>query len=499
VELTYPLLVMVFACTAIPSELRPLTVDSIAHAFEMRIGVDDIVANILGYVPLGALLAGRGRWSAIKLAALVSLSAEVAQLFSVGRAPSVIDIGTNVLGAAIGLVLSRSWKGRIVSIPLRRFGAGVAGALAIAYVMVGANLTPRDVESGVVTMIAAPPWLAVNTRGDSAPGRLEAHWTFDDIDGDEVHDSSGNGLRGTLVNRPVAVSGIDGRAVALNGVDQWIDLGDPASLRLTGSMTVTAWVNSSAFPIDDAAIVSNTEQIGFQLDTTVDQGSRTIAFKLSDRLGRLMARYGKTSLTTNRWYHVAGVYDAQAQTLNVYLNGRRDDGCLVGRVAAHQHISGVKAFVGRRTLRRGFEFAGLVDEVRVYSRALTQIEVGTLATAGASALARAPIEVGAAGEGKPLDACRFTGPKFDARIAGPIAAFGMLVAFACAGLLPLGTYKASGVILAFLSGFLLVPPLAVVAPHGFPWVAPVLTLAGGVSVLASTKPLKGTDESLQQS
>ena len=201
-----------------------------------------------------------------------------------------------------------------------------------------------------------------------------------------------------------------------------------------------------------------------------------------------MARYGKTPLITNRWYHVAGVYDAQARTMNVYLNGRRDDGCLVGRVAAHQHISGVKAFVGRRTLRKGFEFAGLVDDVKVYSRALTPIEVGTLAITGASVLAPAPIAIDSAGVGTPIDACRFTGPRFDARIAGPIAASGMLVAFACAGLLPLATYRASGLILAFLSGVLLIPSLATIAPPAFPWVAPVLTLAGAVSVLASTKP-----------
>jgi hypothetical protein len=56
---------------------------------------------------------------------------------------------------------------------------------------------------------------------------------------------------------------------------------------------------------------------GYQLDTTIDQGPRTIGFKLSDACGHLMARYGATPLALHTWYHVAGVYDAAAQTLDV--------------------------------------------------------------------------------------------------------------------------------------------------------------------------------------
>ena len=37
-------------------------------------------------------------------------------------------------------------------------------------------------------------------------------------------------------------------------------------------------------------------------------------------------------LQLNQWYHVAGVYDAATQTINVYLNGQLDNGVLVGTV-----------------------------------------------------------------------------------------------------------------------------------------------------------------------
>ncbi len=49
---------------------------------------------------------------------------------------------------------------------------------------------------------------------------------------------------------------------------------------------------------------------GYQLDTTVDKGLRTIGFKVADPCGNTMARYGATELVRDTWYHVAGVYDA---------------------------------------------------------------------------------------------------------------------------------------------------------------------------------------------
>ncbi len=113
-------------------------------------------------------------------------------------------------------------------------------------------------------------------------------------------------------------------------------------------MTITAWIYSISFPRDDAAIVSNTPS--YQLDTTVDTGPRTIGFKLGDPCENLMARYGSTELVRNTWYHVAGVYDADARTLDVYLNGRLDNGPLQGTVApAHGPSSQPSFWVDDRT------------------------------------------------------------------------------------------------------------------------------------------------------
>src|SRR4030095_9087912 len=110
----------------------------------------------------------------------------------------------------------------------------------------------------------------------------------------------------------------------------------------------------------------------------IDEGPRTIGFKLAASSGRLMARYGKTPLATHQWYHVAGVYDAEARSLELYLNGRSDNGCLRGHVTTRQHASGFGVFVGRRAGDPGFEFAGAGDDVRITSRAPAQAEIESM-------------------------------------------------------------------------------------------------------------------------
>jgi len=156
---------------------------------------------------------------------------------------------------------------------------------------------------------------ALSTRGVTLPGRLEAYWKLDESSGRMAEDASGHGLNGRFSREPHRVTGVAGRATLFDGAKDYIDFGHSTALRLAGSMTISAWVNSTSFPVDDAAIVSslNTSGMdaGYQLDTTIDKGPRTIGFKIADECGRLMARYGATPLLAGTWYHVAGVYDAE--------------------------------------------------------------------------------------------------------------------------------------------------------------------------------------------
>ena len=229
----------------------------------------------------------------------------------------------------------------------------------------------RDAAGNLTT---TPP-ISVTVNNPAVPSGLAAGYALDEVSGTSAADASGHGLNGTLTNGPTWAVGRYGNAVNVDGVNDYVDLGNPAGMQFTGSMTISAWVFSSAFPGDDAPIVSKrgAGELGYQLDTTIDMGPRTIGFKLTNASGGTMFRYGATTLQLNTWYHITGIYNAAAGTLNVYLNGQLDNGALLGTVTSTQQNSSANVNIGRRP-SGGFYFNGRIDNVRLYNRALTASE-----------------------------------------------------------------------------------------------------------------------------
>ena len=131
---------------------------------------------------------------------------------------------------------------------------------------------------------------------------------------------------------------------------------------------------------DDGQIIAKSDDSsGWQLKTSPDTGPHTFAIAISSSSGRVQ-RYSTTVRALNTWYHVAGVYNATARTLDIYVNGVRDNGVLVGTVPAAQVVSNVNVNIGRRT--NGFYFRGVIDDVRVYNRALTPAEISLIVSGG---------------------------------------------------------------------------------------------------------------------
>lgn len=484
VALRAPILTMVLAATAIPVEFRPL-----GHTrLDFGIFAYDVLENVAGYVPVGIVLAGLGPLRAVILAALISTFAETSQFVMMHRTPSAVDVASNILGAILGTIVVVSGRGRISGSPgfkVNGWKALVAATLAFVLVL------------GVWATSGAP----FNTRGATSPGTLEAYWKLDENHGRVAFDSSGHGLDGTLRGEPKRVAGVLGNAVKLDGSTDYIDLGHSTPLRLVGSMTISAWIKPSSFPVDDAAIVSDLHSgVGYQLDTTVDKGPRTIGFKLTNACGNGMGRYGATPLTVDTWYHVAGVYNAELRTMDVYLDGKLDNGFLGGQVTGSQRTSRAGVYVGRRRDLEGYGFAGLIDDVRIYSMALTQAEI--VATMHGTSVA------GLAGQGAITSAvertrntprredlnppCTLWSEPEDAMLPAAAGVLGVLAAVACVGFFP-----SSGWLLCLIvstsAGVLLIPSTTSNLPAFNMWLTPLVSLAGGASVAASVRRQSAPD------
>jgi hypothetical protein len=473
-----PLLLMLLAVTAIPGEVRPFD----SAVINLDLNVSDIVANVAGYIPVGLVFAGTGSVQALIVAALVSTLAETVQLFTINRHPSSIDVVSNVTGAAIGLFLVKRWRVPPALKLDRRRGSI---ALALAAVIFGLGIWNTSLER-------------TNSRGLLSMGTLEAHWQFDETNGVVVSDSSGNGLHGILKEGAALVSGWKGNAVKLNGYD-YVDFGNPLPLRLTGSMTATAWINSESFPGDDAVIVANRDgrpsgaqgpgtNTGFQLDTSLDMGFRAAGFGLVDTSGIRVFRAGATRLSLRTWYHVAGVYDASTRSIDVYLNGQLDNGLMRGQVPGCQASPNRNVSIGRLPDSPGYEFAGLIDEVRIYSRALTAEEIrsdmnGMLPNSGLERTNRRSESLQTVD-----DSCRRTARL--GRLAMPVftAGFGLLVGAAFAGFWQPQRYvlqRIACLVVSLVAGLLFLFSSASTLPMDFFWMIPLLSLAGGASVAIS--------------
>jgi hypothetical protein len=476
---------MVLAATAIPVELRP----RFQTGLDFGIQLPDVLANVAGYVPVGIVLGGLGPVRAILAAAAISTLAEVSQVVMMHRDPSAIDIAANVLGSIVGTMVSGRWRIRSPELGVSRWTALTSAALAVVLIL------------GVWALSGDP----LNARGATSPGALEAHWRLDESRGRVASDSSGHHLDGMLSNESMRVPGVVGGAARFNGTTDSISFGHSTGLRLVGSMTVSAWINSTMYPLDDAAIVSTFNHrgdfaLGYQLDTTIDRGPRTIGFKLGDPCGNVMARYGATPLLLNTWYHVAGVYDAEAQTMDVYLNGERDNGFLLGAVTGTHRSSRLGLYVGRRADLEGFEFAGLIDDVQIYSRALTKPEIAAIMRAGeigSTPVGRAPAQRSEASKsaigavGTPSQ-CAWSSEREDARVPGAVATFGVLVAVVCVGLLP-SVGPTLCLAASLFAGLLFLPVTASTLPSLKFWMFPLASLAGGASVVASLRRQRDRD------
>jgi hypothetical protein len=133
-------------------------------------------------------------------------------------------------------------------------------------------------------------------------------------------------------------------------------------------------VRPAGNPPDDGQIVAcSTDSAGWQLKTSPDTGQRTFAVAVSSEQGARAQRYSATTVTLGQWYFVAGVYDSALQTLDVYVNGKLDNGVLSGAVPDRQGLARVNAAIGKR--EGGFYFIGAIDDLRIYSRALSQTEI----------------------------------------------------------------------------------------------------------------------------
>ncbi len=213
-------------------------------------------------------------------------------------------------------------------------------------------------------------------------------WLFQEGSGDRVYDLSGDRNTGTLNGFAVPATKASGWGAGLFGgtllydeTNDYVDI-TYSKLKLTGSHTISIWMKLN---VAFSAGVHQTIFGGKGLGSANAQGGiaftffgdiGTLYYDIYDATGRASKTDGALGLDDNAWHLIIGTWDGTNQTLYV-------DGKLISTGAG---VAGSLDWTGSNDVLIGsggdpatrYPFNGLIDDVRIYNRALSAIEVKDL-------------------------------------------------------------------------------------------------------------------------
>jgi len=214
-----------------------------------------------------------------------------------------------------------------------------------------------------ITMISLAEPVDPGTEG------LVAYYAFEN----DANDSSGNGFNGTIFGDPNFVEGIAGMALDFDGDGDYIDCGNDPNFDITDKLTVATWVNIRSIPQAWSAVVNK----GDSAWRISNNGTTTgMHFGFENGTRGWQAANSATQLNLSEWYHVCGVYDTSVGA-KIYINGA-EDGSNPDKEGIT--ISTYNVWIGdnSQTSDRRY-WDGLIDELKIYDRALSVDEVRYLA------------------------------------------------------------------------------------------------------------------------
>ena len=239
---------------------------------------------------------------------------------------------------------------------------------------------------------ARPDYLSAIKSTAQLPWTLKGYWRLEETSGFAV-DQSGNGGNGTYTNfaagygsTPGALIGAPGAAPSFDGVDDYIIMSSFGNV--SGSYTVEAWfrpADTTTTPMTIAGSRSGADKT-FDLKVNANSGRPLLYADVGSGSAWLATAISAPipDYVANRWYHAALSVDDAADLATLYLDGRP---------VATATVSGTPMLTdATRILRAGQNglsstperFKGGIDEIAVYTQALTPAQVAGHVQAGRS-------------------------------------------------------------------------------------------------------------------
>ena len=218
-------------------------------------------------------------------------------------------------------------------------------------------------------LICLISFVLVLSIAGNASADLVAYWKLDVGSGNTVYDSSTSGNDGTFEGDPQWVAGYYGAALAFDGTDDNIDCGNDPSLNITDEITLSAWINMAQRPVADGWYTIQWKEGAYSMYLYGTGNTlTTLAADFWLSTGRADIWNGPDiDIPTNDWTHIAVTFNGT--DFEFYVNGEHDH---TQNQPGTIEISAINFLF----TQNGYNFVGLIDDVRTYNRALTQDEIG---------------------------------------------------------------------------------------------------------------------------
>jgi hypothetical protein len=225
-------------------------------------------------------------------------------------------------------------------------------------------MSKRGIYSALI--LASCLFAAIQHPADSQTANLVAAFAFNEGSGTTFVDASGNNNHGTITGATWA-AGRFGNALSFNGTNQLATVVHSPSLGLTNRMTLEAWVYPTAAGGTWRTVILK-ERPG-QLVYALYGNTNANRPRAEIVTAATAAAQGSSALALNVWSHVASTYDGT--TLRLYVNGVQT----AATARTGNLVSSTSPLrIGGNTVWAEF-FAGRIDEVRIYQRALSAAEI----------------------------------------------------------------------------------------------------------------------------
>ena len=270
----------------------------------------------------------------------------------------------------VGTVKSTGGWGTFVTEPLGIASFDRPGTYAVA-------VKPLTKPKGAVMNLQA-----ITLRPGQWERGLAAWWRFDEGEGAEAEDGA-SGTRDTAAFARWS-RGVAGSALRLNGYSSYVARKATLAPQLRDALTVEAWVYLLGEPDGWCAIVNQHHYpLGYYFGL---DGAGELGFHVGVR-GRWHSCTARVKLPVRQWTHVAATYDKMGGIV-LYANGQE---------VAHQSVVGEIDLAADTDLLIGkhnahpWVFHVLIDEVKLYRRALSAADIARHHAAAAAAIEPLPV------------------------------------------------------------------------------------------------------------